>query len=633
MARIDDLKNRLFKPGERFEEREHEPELPRLEEEVPHSWGGHPGIDPAIYLAARRRRRRIMSGVLFGVLLVLLAGVGASFFLLQRSGAVSSKNVEISILAPASITGGDRVAYEVRFKNGNQVALESAELTFDFPAGALPLSGNPPRGKFRERRDIGTLAAGEARVERFEAYVFGKEGTKLDAAASLEYRPSNSSARFGNDASFTVSVTRSPIGITLEFPGEANVGQEIELKAHYVSSAETTFHNVSLDLSYPGGFEFIASDPAPERSNNFWQLGDIASNQTGTITVRGKIMGNAEEAKVVSARIGLFTEETSQWSVYGEATRTVVLRPSLLAVEAVANGKKGYVAKAGETVVVTLNWRNNLPVTVTDVIVSATLSGAAVDYSHISADAGTVDGVNRRIIWNASSNPELKAVGPGSSGKMAFSARILSPLPILGSGDKNFVVTAKAEILSNLIPQGYEGVDISGKASVSVKVATAFDIASQGRYYTNLLPNTGPLPPKVGAETTYTITWALSNSANDLNNVEVRAAIPSFAHWKNAFDPGSEKLSYNADTGEIVWAVGALGAGTGVIHPAREVSFRVGLIPGPDLAGSSAELVFATTATASDTFTGQAMQSSASRVTTAVRSDSRVRLDQYNVAP
>ena len=40
--------------------------------------------------------------------------------------------------------------------------------------------------------------------------------------------------------------------------------------------------------------------------------------------------------------------------------------------------------------------------------------------------------------------------------------------------------------------------------------------------------NTGPIPPKAEAETTYTVTWAVTNPLNNLTDVRVSAILPSY---------------------------------------------------------------------------------------------------------
>ena len=635
MGRVDELKNRLFRQEEHFEERVGDPRLDPAEvQKSPHTWADAPQDEiQAFWLRKRQRRRRAFIWGISITLVLVLAGAGAAFYFLQNVGRVNTKNVDLEIIAPERITAGDRIAYEGRFKNNNQTVLESVELTFDYPEGALPIFGSPPKGKFRDRRDIGRLNIGEERTERFEAYLLGKEGTKLTAKASLEYRPSNSSARFGNDADLSTLVDRSPIGVSIEFPDEINVGQEVVLEARYVSTAETVFKNISLNLEYPEGFEFVASDPAPQKNNNTWNLGDLSPGQSGTITVRGVLNGTANDHKNIDAKIGIFNSEVNTWTIYGDAQKIVLLRAPLLSIDAFVNNSKDHVAAPGESVSVTFAWKNNLKVTVTDVTIEAELAGRIFDYGSVKVQQGVMDGATRKVVWNGFSSPALKFVEPGKSGTVSFTVKLLSDLPIADANDRNFTASVSGRIATNVIPQGYEGIDISGKSSVTFKTTTRLGIAARGYYYTSLLPNSGPLPPQVGEETTYMITLSLSNLSNDVENVVVTTGLPSYVKWKETVNPPDAAIRYNANTGEIAWDVGLLEAGTGRVRPAREVSFQVGIIPGPNLVGTSPDLTGKIVVNGRDTFTGQSLQGLASKITTAVHTDLRVLPNQYSVAP
>ena len=98
-------------------------------------------------------------------------------------------------------------------------------------------------------------------------------------------------------------------------------------------------------------------------------------------------------------------------------------------------------------------------------------------------------------------------------------------------------------------------------------------------YYTGPLKNTGPLPPKVNQETTYTIIWTITNSSNDISSAVVRTTLPTYVKWLGVVSPDSESVTYNEIGGEVVWNAGAIPAGTGINRAAREVAFQVSFLP------------------------------------------------------
>ncbi len=633
MGKLDDLRGRLFRTREKFMEREGEPDLTPTPAPEARAWTGDedPAVLERIMKAREQRMRRFAFWSVIILAVVAISVAGAAVFYLGRVGSVTERNILLEIKAPEKIVSGTKVEFTVRFKNINTIPLESVDLIFEYPIGARPVFGEPPRGRFRERIPIGRLEPGEEREQPFEAFLFGKELDVLMASATLEYRPSNTSARFGKDTAFAIMVERSPIGVSVSIPGEVNIGQEVDVVVHYVSSAETVFQNVSLDVQYPQGFTFLTADPAPTRDDHIWRLGDLAPGVSGTITIRGTIAGLARETKHIDARMGLLDEETNTWTIFAEASNAVLLRTSLLAVEGAINGSREYIGKFGDAVTFTFAWQNNLPVTVQHGIIEVDVSGKALDFTSLRVTKGTFDGVNQRVVWNASSEPELRSLDPGETGTVSFTARVLLNPPVAQFTDKDFVVTASALITSSIMPEGYEGVDIRGRDTVAFNVSSRMGLASRGQYFSSLLPNTGPLPPRLGQETTYAITWSLTNSSSDVEGVSVRSSIPAYMRWKQLTNPAGEKISYNPDTGEIVWDTGFVVAGTGFTRPAREVSFQLGLVPGVDLVGKTPDILFSTTARGRDVFTGVTLEAVAGDVSTAIRSDTQVTPEQYRV--
>ncbi|MEK7173834.1 MAG: hypothetical protein AAB710_02000, partial [Patescibacteria group bacterium] len=610
--------------GETFKEREGEPTLSPAPTAGPRSWGKDRDASIADMLRQRQQKRltryAFFATITLGV--IALASAAVFFVFLREGASVTKENIFLSIEAPTRITVGEEVTYEVRFQNQNAIPLESVDLIFEFPEGARPVFGSePPRGSLRERVTIGRLLPQEEQRETFTAFLFGKEGDVLEAKATLEYRPQNTSARFGKDAVFSVSVDRSPIGVAINMPDDATSGQEIEITLDYVSTTESLLKNVSLDMLYPPGFTFNSATPPPSKDNNLWQIGALQPNAEGHIVIHGVVAGNPEESKYFLVRMGLLEETTENWSIYGQASRLLTIRDTLLAVEVMPSDGSHAVVEAGESGKFILRWRNNLPVSARNVIVEAVISGKAVNYAGIRARSGTYNGAEHKVIWTASQEPAFRFVAPGASGELDLQVPVMKTLPINTLQDKNFEIRVDAVMYTNTVPEGFSGVETSGKGSAVAKVLTQADLVSRGLYRSGVFKNIGPLPPRVGQETTYTITWSITSSVNDLEGAVVRSSIPAYVQWKGLIKPEGEHVVYDPDTREITWDVGFIVAGTGYTRPAREVSFQLGIIPGVNQVGDTPIIIHSAAMSGKDVFTDTAVQRTGSEVTTALRND------------
>jgi len=146
-------------------------------------------------------------------------------------------------------------------------------------------------------------------------------------------------------------------------------------------------------------------------------------------------------------------------------------------------------------------------------------------------------------------------------------------------------------------------------------------LSSKINYSLGPFSNSGPIPPKADLMTTYTVTWSLSNSSNDVSEVEVSARLPSYVGWLANFTPSNENLSYNSTNGVVTWDVGHLDNGTGFGAPSREISFQISLLPSLSQVGIRPTLVGETELRGIDDFTGANLDSTKGALTTRLSSE------------
>jgi len=183
-------------------------------------------------------------------------------------------------------------------------------------------------------------------------------------------------------------------------------------------------------------------------------------------------------------------------------------------------------------------------------------------------------------------------------------------LPVSDFADKNFTVLTTAQIDCFDVPLALVGTQLRGENKFEVKINSRLALKTKGLFNDSLLPNSGPLPPRVGQKTTYTIYWQVLNISNDLSNVSVEAYLPSYVSWQGKTYPGEEDIKYDAGSGKVVWNIGRLSAGVGVLLPVKQVAWQVGFTPSISQVGNTATIVKEARITGDDTFTGEIITSS-----------------------
>ena len=560
--------------------------------------------------------------------------VGAAIiYLFGGFGTVSSNQVSFEISGQPNLNGGEKAVWRVTLKNNNDSPLENAEIIFEFPAGSQPAGQSVPlSGIFTEKRSLGKVYSGELINETFEAFVFGEEKSVQRAAAVLEYRVQGSNAILIKETFLESELIKSSVNVTLNLPEDINIGQEVEIEIAYSSNTREKINNLTIQAVYPVGFEFISALPEPSFSDNIWEIKSLAVQGQGSIRLKGKLKGENLENKVFKSSVGI-RDAKGGLVVYGAGAGSAVLRKPFLDLAVKINGQENYIALAGDQLTIDVLWKNNLPVSVKNAVLEVKLDGAALDYSKISVNRGFYRSSDQTVVWNASSDSDFVLFDSGQEGEVSFKIDVLRTLPLESAKDANFKARFDAWMRVKQRPAGFEEVDIDGRFSVESKIASNLQLSRQGYFYSTLIPNSGPLPPRAGRKTTYTVVWSLVNSFNNLKNVKVYASLPSYVSWEGNFLPLDENISYDKINGRVIWQADNLAAGTGILRPAAEAAFQIGITPSLAQVGSSLVLISEAIAEGEDEFAGLVLRDAENALTTRLFTDPQIKNNEYEVAP
>lgn len=560
--------------------------------------------------------------LIFGGLFFTVAFLSAAYFWSQGSNFVSSKNIDLVFEGAKSVSAGKAGEWKLEITNNNTVSLELADLILEYPDRTR--NSINKKEIARERRSLGTINAGETKDELIQVILFGREEAELFITATLEYRIAGSNAIFAKVVKYAIKLLEPVIEIAVNLPKEANAGEELLIEVEYLSNAESLIDGLILKMDYPAGFQFKNSIPEPinNNQNDSWRIGSLESGKKRSIKIIGILDGQDLDEKAFYAQIGVLDDEETI-NIYGEIAETVVLKKSLLGISIVINGRNQElnIANAGDTVRVDILWKNSLPIKIENGIIEAKIGGRAVDRQSISISRGFLRTTDQTLVWNAGSLPELRFIEPGAEGQVSFNFSIFSPLPQESALDTNFTISVKGTVRGEKAIGDFSGVDIKGSEEKEIDISSDLQFAVGVLHSTGPFINSGSIPPKVGSKTDYTVIWSLSNSTNNLDNVEIRSFLPSYMQWLNILEPANTQITYDETTGEIIWDVGPLSAGTGIFSPAKDVAFQIGLIPSLSQVGSSPILISEMVVEGKDRFTNVTLRKVKREITTRLDND------------
>lgn len=600
---LDRLQKKLYRRDLKFTETRSE--LSPLEpNKTMASWhASEPSIEPM----AKKPRFSSIKIILIASIVFFVGAIGlAGFQYIAGLNIISGANIDVSIEGPEKVNAGDALQISVAVANRNQKGLTDVKLSAIFPSGTKDASD--PTKSLRELKEVvGPIAPGQVSIKTFKALVYGEEKQEKQIDFTLEYRIAGSNALFTKKESYTFIIDSSPIRVTATLPDEINSDQAFTLEIQVsANAASTPVNDLALVISYPPGFTFAGAEPAPTTGNNVWSLASLPVGQTKTIKINGKIEGQNDDVKSFQIHAGSLAVPTDQELAieYTTLFKTISLRRPFVDLDISID--KQYAVNdtidSDRSVPVEISWRNTLPVAIHHGKIEVVFSGEALNRSKVKVKDGHYDSQTNTITWTEN-EADLGVIEAGGTARVRFD--LIASSLLVGNG----ATLVKPKIDFDV---KFTGVRTSGEnasesieveASKSLKVNTVIQFISRGLYHTGTFPPTGPMPPKVGQETLYTIEWTVLNSTSDVKEAKVKGVLPVGVRFVGTSVPSGESVVFNPTDRKITWDLNTIKAGSSLGGGRREVSFQVGLTPSANQVKTTPKLLTSAVFSGIDTFT------------------------------
>lgn len=613
--KIAELEKQLYSKG--FTQPEEEEVLTRKEISVPESWDKKAGavsfLEEQELQIARNKKMKKFVLISIGFFLVATLITGVVWWL--GTNVISGQNISIDISAPVEVAGGEPFETVFMITNKNQVSIEAATLSIEYPAGFYSVADKTVLPRIS--KDLGVVQPGQAVSESVNTLLYGEQNTKKEVAVTLEYRLAGSNARLRKSTTYAVKVLSSPVNVKLNMLKEASSGQSIDLSVDVASNSKDTIGVILAKVEYPFGFNFQSAEPAPTYGNSTWMISGLAPQEKRTIKIHGTIEGIEKEEKLAKITVGTqsASDEKLIDTIYNATNESMIITRPFIALDLAIDSDHSpeHVVALGRGVRADINWHSNNPTKITDAVIEVKLSGEALNrYSIYASNGGFYRSIDNTVVWDSSAAPELATIDPGARGSVSFG---FSPTALgqdSGSALRNPQITLDVKVHGRRKSDANVPEDINTYASRRVKFETDFRLAARGLFYSGPFVNTGPLPPKVEKTTTYTIALSARNFSNDVSGVVAKTGLPIYVKWLGKISPPGEDVIYDQTANEITWNVGRVPAG-GV----RDVAFQVSFLPSLSQVGQRPALTDKITLSGTDDFTGTTVHDARPAMTTA----------------
>ena len=610
---IERLKRTLYSRNENIVPKEKRTPVEARENDAPTDWGAPKSFDIS-YDIMTKRNNSFFNKFLIGSLIFFVISLGIALFIFFGGiNMISSNNLDIKIISPSSVSSGEELDMGLTVINSNRTDLEGVSLFIDYPEGSQTV-GNVNKSLTHDKIDLGTIAKGASEDYTVRTLLFGEKDAVKIFTFRLEYKVKGSNAVFSKEKTYDISIGSSPLLLNVNYPKEVNSGQEIKISVEITSNSSVVMNNSLIKIEYPYGFTYKTSNIKPLRDNSVWNLGDLKNGDKKTLLVTGVLVGQNMEDRSFRISAGTESSATSKdfTTALAESLATIGIRKSFFDLE-VSQASGASTSVPGESVPIAIKWQNTLPDKIVNSHIEATISGNAFDRNSVAVEnGGFYRSLDNTVLWDKNGYAKLAEFLPGDSGQVSFSPSSLVQNQIGSVKNPHIDV----HVVMSGDRSGTEAGPISSTADFTLKIASTLSFSAKSYRASGPLTNIGPIPPRADKESTYTITWTLTNTTNDLNGVAVSGTLPVGVEWKGQSMPVSEKISYDPDTRVVSWNASNISAGTGFIYSPRQVSFKVGIIPSINQVGLVPPLILQTNVTASDTYTQTPVSVSAGSVTT-----------------
>ncbi len=520
------------------------------------------------------RAKALLIGVI-GLTVVTAIMVTVVLVVRYQQGFFRNENVSIVVEAPASVasTALTEVVFTVR--NDNRAALVNADIAVQFGSYFVPVDGQEHfhrEGTGGGTIAVGTIVGGGTSTVSLAGYFNGPRGAMADVSGVVRYVPDGTTVRYETMGRSATMITQSPLTIDVNAPNDVANGNLVDIGFVVHNTSTEDMHDLALTIELPQGFSVVNTVPAPNHGF-VWMLNTVPARGEVVVRLRGTVSGDVGASHMFRA---IARSSKDQSVIFAQTDYTPRMIQSPLMLAQAVDGREG-IAYAGEHLTYRITYHNIGGTPLRDAIVRVRLDARALDLSQLKLiNGGDYHPDDHSITWKASDVPGLKLLAPNDQGTVAFSVPVVAQLPVESEKDFHYTVSTVASIDSPDVPSA-----IRENKTILSSVLTV-PIGAKVLPTTELTYKEGAMPLRVGQSTTYNLTFSVGSVNNDLAQVRMILPLPTHMTFHSA---SGEGVVFNERTNEVVWNVGTIAHGAGVVSPAPEMTVTLSLVPSIDQRG------------------------------------------------
>lgn len=537
------------------------------------------GKMPDMAKLEHKKRSRFFSLII--LILVLLAILGVSllgFFIFQPKPNYSGDKINLEIKAPFNIASGERIEYEIKLTNKEDISLTKVELSVNLPLGFIfensslmskikqPDTVNPsPSIKVWQLED---LYSQQSKSITIIGKLVGPLNSKQPISATLSYFPANFNSEFQKNVSFNTEMADTLSDFDLEYPSQVANLEDVPFVLKIKNkSLDTEISNLQIEFNYPEDFtlsesqviqngqkNILQKEKTSQTAQKIWDIAKLMPIEEVQIKFKGKFEVSESKKLDLGVKIkqkGLgdaFIDQKEQnYSIE-------IIKGDLLANLILNGSSQNKAINFGDTLNGLLAIENKSKKILGDIKVRLVLDSPILDWATlVDNNKGIVQ--DNQILWTKEQISQLGLLIPEGEVEIPFKITLKGYDASRKYKEEDLQVKSFYEAQINNIDNKDTQMTIQSNTLIN-NINTNLDLNAQIRYFAdnNETIGSGPLPPIVGQMTSYKVFLTLTNSLHEINNVKVQIKLPDYVSYQGKENISAGNLALG-EQNQLIWQI------------------------------------------------------------------------------
>lgn len=522
------------------------------------------------------------------------------------------------------VKSGEKMTYEINFKNNSASTLTRANLKIKLPVGFLqteivsPYQYNEITHTFAlphlDKNDAGSVKIkgwlyGVPHREEYLLVEFGfkQKGRDVEEIKSIAL----------------VSILRGSVLVgNLEMPDKIINYQAQKAVLTLQNNGKQALTSLRVPLTNQDVKIDWLHATKGQKKNNHWEVETLNPGEIAALTFNLTTGLENKQNKFTLAlvpSIGFNNEQLPQETI---AKTLQLIHPEIKITNSWQNNQTQI--QPGETITLYSTLTNTGDSAIKNISLIIPIPNNIVDSKKIATmnkgiySKGVNGNIGNTFIIKNSERADLSELKPGQ----AITIPIQIPLRASIETGVDIAFSLEPEAVGSLADIPELKIAYKNKTP-ALKIGTVLSVLAEARYYTEDGDQLGrgPLPPQVGKETKYGIILRVNNTTSGVEKINLTATLPPYVHWTGKTSVGrGNDIQYNSAQNSIQWSLNSLTA-----HDSVLLFFEVGLTPTESQRGTTPMLLQNIVISGWDSFVEKNLNATSPPVTSALGKDVRAK--------